>query len=33
MAIAVIFLTYVEKVDSKDFINLALMAFTFYFSK
>lgn len=32
MAVAVIILTYLGKVDPKDFIVLASMAFAFYFS-
>lgn len=32
MAIGVIGLTYLGKVDAKDFLMLAGMAFTFYFS-
>jgi hypothetical protein len=32
MAVGVLGLTYLGKVDSKDFIMLAGMAFTFYFS-
>lgn len=32
MAIGVIGLTYLGKVDPKDFLTLAAMAFTFYFS-
>lgn len=32
MAISVVALTFVGKVDAKDFIALASMAFTFYFA-
>lgn len=32
MAVAVVGLTYLGKVDSKDFIVLASMAFSFYFA-
>lgn len=32
MAVAVIFLTYLGKVDPKDFMMLASMAFAFYFA-
>ena len=33
MALAVIILTYVKIIEPKDFIVLASMAFTFYFTK
>jgi hypothetical protein len=32
MAVAVVGLTYIGKVDAKDFIVLASMAFSFYFA-
>lgn len=32
MAVAVAILTFMGKVDPKDFVGLALMAFAFYFS-
>lgn len=32
MAVAVVVLTYLGKVDAKDFIVLASMAFSFYFA-
>jgi len=33
MAVSLVVLTFVGKVDPKDFIVLASMAFTFYFTK